>query len=176
MTKLIDQYFFDAMEKRFGTDKPLEIAAFQGTVVGPGVQARDVQRHDDVAAHGNITEVYTHEIDLNDPIQDAIKTTKLVMSQAPGLAGIWETADLCVAAHAQALTSLEIPVEKRPVVIGFYSTQQSREAMKTGEVAGCVDLDLGQQGYFCIDQAVEYWARRNSHCTRSDGLAPAVLD
>jgi ABC-type sugar transport system substrate-binding protein len=156
-TKLLDSWLFGLVKQRIGTSTGV-IGAFQAPAVGPGVIARDVQRRTDLAAFGNLSQK-THDIDLSNPVQDTADTTRTLVQQNSHLVALWNTCDLCVAPMAQALDTLGLHGNTRPLTAGFYTTRQSREMIKSGEVTGAVEVNFGAMTWVALDQALEHWAR-----------------
>jgi ABC-type sugar transport system substrate-binding protein len=156
-TQMLDSWLFDMVDKRVG-DKESVIGAFQAPQVGPGVIARDQQRTKDLAKLPGLSQK-THDIDLSDPVQDTIKTTKTLVQQNPGLVALWNTCDLCAAPMAQALDQLGLSGDKRPFTAGYYTTRQSRQMIKDGKITGAVEVNFGAMAWVALDQALEHWAR-----------------
>lgn len=156
-TEMLDTWLFDLVEERVG-DKEGVIGAFQAPQVGPGVIARDTQRAKDLAGRPGLSQK-THDIDLSDPVQDTIKTTKTLVQQNPGLVALWNTCDLCAAPMGQALDQLGLSGDKRPLTAGYYTTKQSRQMIKDGKLTGAVEVNFGAMAWVALDQALEHWAR-----------------
>lgn len=156
-TTMLDTWLFDLIAERVG-DKDGGIGAFQAPQVGPGVIARDKQRAIDLAEYPNLSQK-THDIDLSNPVQDTINTTKTLVQQNPDLVALWNTCDLCVAPMAQALDQLGLQGDARPLTAGFYTTEQSRQMIKDGKVTGAVEVNFGAMVWVALDQALENWAR-----------------
>lgn len=161
LTKVLDTWFFQRIKARVGTENA-EIAAWQAPPVGPGVRARDAQRKADLAAFPGIKETFTHDIDLANAVQDTLKTTTQVVEQNTGIDGLWQTCDFCVGPMAQALDAKGLRGNDRPVLVGIYSTRETRKAIREGRVDGVVENNFEVQGWVAIDQALQAWARGKS--------------
>lgn len=157
-TKFLDEWMFETIKQRVG-DEDATIVAFQASPVGPAVRARDDQRKQDLQAFANIREIVAHEIDLSNPAQDVINTTKTLLEQNPGLDGIWQTCDFCVPLNAQAVDSLGLEGDERPVIAGIYSGPETRKRIKEGSIDGVVENNFEVMGWVAMDQALEDWAR-----------------
>jgi ABC-type sugar transport system substrate-binding protein len=158
LTHVLDTWMFGQIDKKFGKGTH-EIAAVQAPPVGPGVRDRDVQRKADLKAFPNIKEVETHDLDLSNPVQDMLSWTAQVVGSHPGLAGLWQTCDFCVAPMAQALDAKGLTGAKRPVLAGIYSTRETRKDIQQGTVDGVVENNFDAMGWVAMDQALEHWAR-----------------
>jgi ABC-type sugar transport system substrate-binding protein len=159
LTRVLDNWFFQRIEQKVGKGTPAEIGAWQAPPVGPGVRARDAQRKIDLARFPAIKETYTRDIDLSNPVQDTLQTTQLLVEQNPGIDGLWQTCDFCVGANAQALDTKGLEGAERPVLVGIYSTRETRQAIKEGRVDGVVQSNFEAMGWVAMDQALEFWAR-----------------
>ena len=158
-TKFLDEWMIAEIQKRVGESGNAEIAAFQASPVGEAVRARDEQRAEDLAANVYITEVFTHEIDLTNPVQDTIDTSTLILEQNPGIAALWNTCDFCVPPMAQAADTLGLSGDDRPIITGIYSTRETRQRIQEGTIDGVVESNFGAHGWVAMDQAIENWAR-----------------
>ena len=158
MTKTLDDWFLGKIKQRVGSGEA-EIAAWQAPPVGPGVRARDVQRKADLKRFSGFKEIFTHDIDLANAVQDTLKTTTQVVEQNPGVDGLWQTCDFCVGPMAQALDAKGLTGTERPVLAGIYSTRETRKAIREGRVDGVVQNNFEVMGWVAIDQALEVWAR-----------------
>jgi ABC-type sugar transport system substrate-binding protein len=157
-TQFLDEWFFETIKERVG-DEEATFGAFQGSAVGPAVRARDVQRKKDLEQYPNIKEVVTHEIDLSNAAPDVLNTTKTMVEQNEGLDGIWQTCDFCVPLNAQAVDSLRLEGEDRPVIAGIYSGPETRKRIAEGSIDGVVENNFEVMGWVAMDQALEHWAR-----------------
>ncbi len=75
LTRVLDTWFFGQITRKVGAGANAEIGAWQAPPVGIGVRARDMQRKRDLQRFPNIKEVYTHDIDLSNAVQDTLQTT-----------------------------------------------------------------------------------------------------
>jgi ABC-type sugar transport system substrate-binding protein len=157
-TQFLDEWFFETITGRFG-DEEAKIISFQASPVGPAVRARDERRKEDLEDYPSIQEIVAHEIDLSNPAQDVINTTKTTLEQNPGLAGIWQTCDFCVPLNAQAVDSLGLQGDDRPVIAGIYSGPETRQRIAEGSIDGVVENNFEVMGWVAMDQALEHWAR-----------------
>ncbi|MBS1878897.1 MAG: substrate-binding domain-containing protein [Actinobacteria bacterium] len=158
ITKALDKWLFGLVEERIGEEKGV-VAAFQAPTVGPGVNERDEQRRADLKSYPNLSE-QTHDIDLPNAIQDTLAQTKTFAQQNPDLQALWQTCEFCAPPMGQALTQLGLQGEKRPFTGAFYTTKQSREMIKTGELSGAVEINWPAMSWVAMDQALQYWARK----------------
>ena len=158
-TRVLDTWFFGQIEKRVGKGSAAEIGAWQAPPVGIGVRARDTQRKQDLKRFPSIKEIYTHDIDLPNAVQDTLETTLQLVEQNPGVDGLWQTCDFCVGPMAQALDTKNLTGTKRPILTGIYSTRETRQAIREGRVDGVVQNNFEAMGWVAMDQALEFWAR-----------------
>ena len=159
LTRVLDTWFFDRITRRVGAGTAAEIGAWQAPPVGIGVRARDTQRKLDLRRYTNIKEVYTHDIDLSNAVQDTLQTTQQLVEQNPGIDGLWQTCDFCVGPMAQALDAKKLTGDKRPVLTGIYSTRETRQAIRESRVDGVVQNNFEAMGWVAMDQALQFWAR-----------------
>jgi len=159
VTHTFDEWLFGQVEERIGEEGEGTIAAFQAPTVGPGVVERDVQRKADLKKYPNLSEV-THDIDLPNAIQDTLEQTKTFVQQNSDLEALWQTCEFCAPPMAQALDQLGLQGEERPFTGAFYTTKQSREMIKNGELSGAVEINWPEMSWVTMDQALQYWARK----------------
>ncbi|MBS1878893.1 MAG: substrate-binding domain-containing protein [Actinobacteria bacterium] len=157
LTALLDRWMIAALGIRLGTDAPAEIAAWIAPALGEGLLARDRQRARDLAAHPNLSEVETHEIDLGNLVEDIRTSTVAALERHPGLQALWQTCEPCVATQAQALDRLGLSGEQRPLIGGFYSNRATRRLLAERRVDGLVQVDTRVQGLAAVDLAVQHW-------------------
>ncbi len=157
LTAMLDRWMLGRLLADGGRD-PVEIGAWIAPVLGEGLIARDRQRAADLAVAPRIRERVTHEIALDDLERDIRASTEQALERYPGMRGLWQTCEPCVATQALTLDALGLTGEDRPLIAGFYSNRATRRLVREGRVGGLVQVDTRVQGLVAVDLAVEQWA------------------
>jgi ABC-type sugar transport system substrate-binding protein len=158
LTAMLDRWMLDRLlDGRAGDGEPVEIGAWIAPELGEGLIARDRQRAADLARAPGVREVVTHEIALDDLERDVRASTERALDRHPGIQGLWQTCEPCVATQALTLDALGLTGADRPLIAGFYSNRATRRLVRDGRVGGLVQVDTRVQGLVAVDLAVQHW-------------------
>lgn len=160
LTAVLDAWLFGRLVERVGIDGHAEIGAWVARSLGAGLAERDRQRMSDLSERPQLTEVFTHDIDLTNAAEDIEDSTRVALERHPGLESLWQTCEPCVGTQAQTLAALGLSGDDRPLIAGFYSNARTRRAVRDGTADGLVQVDTRLQGLVAVDQAIEHWSRQ----------------
>jgi ABC-type sugar transport system substrate-binding protein len=152
--EVFDSWLVDRLKEKAGdsTPKLLMMGAPQAALSA----AEEGKRLEEDMTEAGVDVVVNHDLDLENLEQDTIDTIRQTLQQHPDLTAVWTICDFCVPIEAQAVRS--VPEEQRPLVTGNFSTENTVDLIRSGEVEGVVDVPWEQFGWIALDQAARHWA------------------
>lgn len=168
-----DEWLFDAMAKRHGTNEKLGVLAIGAPALGAALLAQQEQLAEDAQAASNVEVTVQHDLDLSNAVQDTLSITEQTWRQNPNLAGTWTVCDFCVSLMAQVFDTLGLEGDERPIVGGNYTTPQGADLLREGKIDGFVDIPFEASVYVVFDQLLQFWAREKPINQDADKFATA---
>ncbi|MET0172745.1 MAG: substrate-binding domain-containing protein [Agrobacterium vaccinii] len=166
--QLSAKWLFDNAKQRKGPDAKLKFMLLTAPTVGLANLIEEQEVIKAAAANPNVEIVIKHDLDLGNIVQDTIAMSKQAVQQHPDLAGIWTVCDLCIPLISQALDGEGVTGDKRPIIVGDYTTAQTVDLIRKGKVDGVMDLPLEASVWVGFDQLLSFWSKETPINTSYD--------
>jgi ABC-type sugar transport system substrate-binding protein len=153
MTKAIDAYLFDAMEKEGVNTLAIQFNTFIGAL-----KVRYDTLQEDLKQQTGIEVVAKNETDLADPQNSVTAPTRTVLTANPDIGAFWTSIDFEVPAVG-ATAKAVLKNGKLPMVVGFYGNSANLQAIRDGIATAVVEQSLEATGWVTADQIAQLLAR-----------------
>lgn len=158
----IDKWIVANLKPSSGT---MEVYGIAATATGTtGVQEKDMF-DTAVKSAPQLKWVGDHDLDLSNLQQDTVSAVNQALTQYPHLGAIWTVCDLCVPIIAQTVKA----AGRNVIVTGNFSTPQTVELIRSGQVAAVVDNPWEAWGWIALDRALTAWATNKPFASSGAG-------
>ncbi len=158
--QLSAKWLFDTAKARKGADAKLKFMILTAPTVGLANLIEEQEVIKAASQNPNVEIVIKHDLDLGNIVQDTITMSKQAVQQYQDLAGIWTVCDLCIPLISQALDTEGLTGDKRPIVVGDYTTAQTVDLIRKERVDGVMDLPLEASVWVGFDQLLGLWSQK----------------